>query len=149
MSWSASIDRRAETRFLARYHPAAVDHILGEAARVGAVGAARVMRGYAPVGTSDRQGQYYRRMGLGHGTFKKSVKAAKIRGRGSLIRGLQGRTIGYVIGPIGKTAFTRAWIEYGTSNERANPWVARSAAEALSTAQRASEAVLTLYADMS
>lgn len=142
----ARIDRAAEKKMLRGYREEEVVRILKEAAKVGASAGAKVLKGKAPVGMSNRPSQYYRRLGLSHGTFRRSVKAAAIRGRGSAIKGLQGRTIGYVIGPIGRNAFTRHWIESGTRHARANPWVERSAPEALSVAQRASEAVLQAYA---
>lgn len=144
MSFTARLDRAEEERYLRKFSGSAVDHILGEAAKVGAKAAAQVMRSAAPVGTAQRLSQYYRRMGLSHGTFRKSVRAALIRGRGSAIN-LQGRTIGYVIGPIGKNAFTRAWIEQGTSHARANPWVEQAASPALTVAREASESVLEVY----
>lgn len=129
------------------YSASAVEHVLKEAARVGGRDAAKVMRAVAPIGTSQRLSQYYRKLGLQHGTFRKSVKAAAIRGRGSMISGLQGRTVGMVIGPIGKNAFTRSWIEEGTRRGMpATHWVAHVAAAALSVARGASEAVLELYA---
>lgn len=146
--FTSQIDRRAELAKLRAYSNDAVDHILKEAARVGAGGAKKVMVAEAPVGTAQRLSQYYRKMGLSHGTFRKSIRAAAIRGRGSMIGGLQGRTVGYVVGPIGKNAFTRAWIEFGTRRGMpANPWVERSASEALSVAREASGAVLALYAE--
>lgn len=145
-AFSLRIDRTAERRMLGGYSPDAVEHILKEASKVGAQDAAKVMRSAAPVGTASRLGQYYRRMSLAHGTFRKSVRAAAIRGRGSAIKGLQDKTIGQVIGPIGKTAFTRAWIELGTTHSRANPWVEKVSTVALGAAQRGSDAVLSLYA---
>ena len=146
-SFTAIIDRKAEMAMLRGYSSSAVDYILKEAARVGAKGALAVMRDAAPIGTSSRLSQYYRKMGLGHGTFRKSVRAAPIRGRGSAISGLQGRTVGQVIGPMGKNAFTRAWIEFGTRRgERADPWVERIASAAFTVAREASESVLALYA---
>ena len=87
------------------YRTDAVDHILREAAKVGGQDGAKVMRGAAPIGTSEREGQYYRRQGLGHGTFRKSVRAAAIRGRGSAIKGLQAKTVGVVM----RYAFRGRW----------------------------------------
>ena len=145
-SFIARIDRHEEEKMLRGYSGAAVDHILTQAAKVGAVGAAQVMKAEAPIGTSERLSQYYRRMGLGHGTFRKSVRAAPIRGRGSMISGLQGKTVGQVIGPMGRNAFTRAWIEEGTARGMpATHWVERVAHAALSVAREASDAVLALY----
>lgn len=139
------VDRTAEKRLLAAYRPQQVDVILRGAAKHGADDAAKVLRSDAPIGTSERQGQYYRRMGLPHGTFRKSVRAAAIRGRGSAIAGLQARTVGQVIGPMGKNAFTRAWRELGTTHARATHWMAQVAAAVLAVAQRGSEAVLVRY----
>lgn len=128
------------------YREAEVIGILKEAAKLGAQAAAKVLKPKAPIGTAERLSQYYRRLGLQHGTFRRTIRAAAIRGRGSAIQGLQGRTIGWVIGPMGKNAFTRHWIEYGTRHARSNPWVERSATEALSVARGASDAVLSAYA---
>ena len=146
MSFTAHLDRSAELKQLRRYGNAEIDRILKESAKLGANAAAKVLRAAAPIGKSQRPSQYYRRNGLGHGTFRKSVKAAIIRGRGSMIAGLQGRTIGYVIGPMGSKGFTRNWIEHGTRRGMpANPWVERESTAALSVAQRASESVLEAY----
>lgn len=142
---TVTIDRTAEKRLLARYSAVAVEHVMGEAAKVGAQAGAKVLRAAAPIGVARRLSQYYRRMGLGHGAFRSSVRAAAIRGRHSAISGLQGATIGYVIGPIGRNAFTRGWIELGTRHQRANAWVERTADAALATAKAGSEAVLDLY----
>lgn len=146
MSFTARIDRADEKRMLKGYSDDAVQHILTDAAKEGGRAGAAVLKAAAPVGVSARLSQYYRRLGLPHGTFRRSVRAAPIRGRGSAISGLQARTVGVVVGPMGSKAFTRGWIEQGTTHSRANPWVERSAAAALSAAQRGSEAVLELYA---
>lgn len=147
-SFTATIDRREEQKFLKGYSASAVEHILGEAAKEGGKAGAAVLKSNAPIGTSARLSQFYRKMGWGHGKLRGSVRAAMIRGRNSFIPNLQGRTIGYVIGPIGKAAFTRAWVEGGTARgEAANPWVESGATAALSVAREASEAVLTLYAE--
>jgi hypothetical protein len=171
VSFTARIDREAEKRLLARYSADNVLFILKEAARVGAQGGAKVMKAEAPVGESKRLSQYYRRMGLGHGSFRQSIRAALIRGRGSAIKGLQGKTVGYVIGPMGKNAFTRAWVEAGTKahdqgrrnagragrevqqghgkgqhpGAEGRRWMGAVAGPALDTARAASEAVLDLY----
>lgn len=141
-----TIDREAEKRMLRGYSSEAVTFILKQAAKAGGKAAAAVVKAEAPIGTSTRLSQYYRKMGLAHGTFRHSVRAAEIRGRGSMIKGLQGNTVGQVIGPIGKNAFTRAWIELGTVHQKARPWIEPLAAAALSVARSASEAVLDLYA---
>lgn len=136
---------------MARFKPAAVDRALEDAAKAGATAAVKVLRPRAPVGTSQHPSLYYRRNGLSHGTFRKSVRAAKIRGRRSALAGLQGRTIGYVIGPLGKNAFTRYWIEAGTHGPgrhrvAARPWIEGAASSTFSVARSASEAKLTAYA---
>jgi len=153
-SYSATIDRREEERMLAGYSASAVDHILKEAAKYGGKAGAAVMKGEAPTFAYDmtRQGKrmFYRRNSLKEGTFKRSVRAAAIRGRGTAIRGLQGRTVGVVIGPIGKNAFTRHWIELGTRHgEKGSHWVEKAAREALRASYEASDSVLTLYAKRS
>ena len=135
---TVTVDRRAEKAMLARYTPEKVTSILKEAAKEGGKAGAAVLRSAAPIGTSQRLSQYYRRMGLGHGTFRRSVRAAAIRARGG---------IGSKIGPMGRNAFTRGWIELGTTHSRANPWVERSATSALNAAQRGSEAVLERYSN--
>lgn len=141
-----TLDTRAQDKLLRKFRPVEVEKILGKAALAGANSGRKVLTGRAPVGTSKREGQFYRRNGYGHGTFLGSVKARRIRKRG-----LQEKTIGYVIGPIGKRAFTRHWIEYGTRShgkhpgERATHWVERSADAAFSEAQKASEDALIRY----
>jgi len=127
------------------YTSEAVTRILKEAAKDGAQAAKAIVKPAAPVGTSTHLSQYYRRLGLPHGTLRKAVKVGYIRGRGSMIKGLQGATVGYVIGPMGKSAFTRGWIEYGTRRQRANPWLEKVAGMALAAAHRASENVLERY----
>lgn len=95
--------------FLNLYDGPDIDKVLQKAALAGAKAAERIVRPAVPIGTSRRPSQYYRRQGLGHGTFARTVKARRIRKRGD-----QRTTIGYVIGPAGKNAFTRAWIAGGT-----------------------------------
>ena len=138
-AFTARLDRTAERRMLARFKPHEVDHVLLEAAKVGGQAGAKVLRSNAPVGTAARLSQYYRAHGLSHGTLRKSVRAAQIRGRHTAIVGLQGRTVGYVIGPIGRQAFTRAWVEARTH------WTEHTAPAALAVAHDASDAVLVLY----
>lgn len=109
-----------------------------------------VMRQRAPVGRSAHLSQYYRRSGLGHGTFRKSVTSRKIRGRSAAIN-IQGKTIGVVMGPIGKNAFTRFWIEEGTRGPgrhrvAANPWVEAVAPSAFAAARIATDRMLESYA---
>jgi hypothetical protein len=143
--FTAKFDRRQEKEMLKGYSPEAVTNILQEAAKHGATEGAKVLRAEAPIGVAERLSQYYRRKGLAHGTFRKSVRAAMIRGRRALVTGLQGKTVGYVMGPLGPNAFTRGWIEAGTTHSRANPWVARTSDAAFSVARQGSEAVLELY----
>jgi hypothetical protein len=145
--FTAKLDREDEKKMLARYKSDAVEYILKEAAKAGGKAGAQVLKAEAPIGTSKRLSQYYRRNGLKHGTFKRSIRAALIRGRGSAIKGLQGKTVGYVIGPIGKNAFTRAWIELGTKHQPAHHWMEDVASAALGASYAASDAVLTLYAE--
>ena len=149
--FTAKLDTRQQDAFLRRYKPDAVDRVLTEAAAVGAKAGVVVLRNHAPTGTSSHPSQYYRRNGLGHGTFRKSIKAAKIRGRHSSLGGLQGKTIGYVMGPMGKNAFTRAWREAGTSGPgrhrvRGLHWTQAAAGPSFSVARSASETVLERYA---
>lgn len=143
--FTSRVDRRAELAKLRHYSADAVDHILREAAKVGANGAKVVIKAEAPIGTSTRLSQYYRAHGLGHGTLRASVRAAPIRGRGSMIKGLQARTVGYVIGPIGKNAFTRYWVEMGTRHQPGQHWLAHILSAAVSVARSGSGAVLDLY----
>ena len=115
---------------LRAYTPQQVNRVLKQSAKYGGAAAAKVMKAKAPVGTSSRLSQYYRKMGLKHGTLRRSVRAAAIRKRG----------IGAVIGPMGSKAFTRHWVEARMH------WTASLASTALSVAHRASDAVLTAYA---
>ena len=130
---TVKVDRSQEIRMLRRYSTDNLDKILKQAAKEGARSAKMVMSSQAPIGRSERPSQSYRKHGLGHGTFRKSVKQAAIR------RGGKG-VVGQVVGPMGPNAFTRHWIEKRTG------WVGRVASEALKAAQRASEAVLEAYA---
>lgn len=147
---SLEIDTREQDRFLRRYNARGVETALTVAAAAGGKAGAAVLRSAAPVGKSARQSQYYRKSGLGHGTFKKSVTSRKIRGRSGALN-VQGQTVGVVIGPIGKNAFTRYWIEAGTKGpgqhrQRANPWVERSADETFRAARVATDNMLEAYA---
>lgn len=149
--FKATIDKRAQDRFLARYTGTNVDEVLTKAAQVGGKAASLALRDKAPIGTAKRLGQYYRRKELKHGTFRKSVTSRKIRGRRAALKGLQGRTVGVVIGPIGPNAFTRAWLEFGTvgpgkHRQQGTHWVERAAIESLEVARLGSDSVLTEYA---
>ena len=128
---SVALDRKAEVRMLRRFRTDNVNAILRQAAKEGARAGKQVMAAAAPVGSSSRPSQYYRRMGLGHGTLRKSVKAKAIKSR---------KAIGQVIAPMGPNAFTRHWVERRTG------WTVRVAGAVLTTAQRASEALLEAYA---
>jgi ABC-type nitrate/sulfonate/bicarbonate transport system substrate-binding protein len=133
------------------YTSEAVTVALTAAAAAGAKAGTVILRADAPIGTSQRLSQYYRKMGLGHGTFRSSVKAAKIRGRGSAIRGLQGKTIGYVLGPIGRKAFTRYWLESGFRHVggvtvMGTHWVEHAAPMVFAVTKQASERSLEVYA---
>lgn len=148
--FTARLDTRAQDAFLRRYKPDAVDRILTEAAAAGAKAGVNVLRNRAPTGSSSHPSQYYRRNGLGHGTFRKSVKAAKIRGRRGAIN-IQGKTVGYVMGPMGKNAFTRSWREAGTNGPgrhhvRGLHWTEAAAGQSFSVARGASEGILVRYA---
>ena len=136
---TVKLDRRQEQRLLAAFKAQPVQRIMGIAAEKGAKAAAKVVKSRAPIGTAARLSQYYRRMGLGHGTLRRSVRAAPIRTRGAGIRG-------YVVGPMGRNAFTRGWVELGTRRSAGKHWLASTASAALSVARDASEAVLQLYA---
>lgn len=102
------IDDREWQRYVRKFGPRELDKLLAKASGAGARAAAKTIKADAPVGTS-APSQFYRANGLGHGTFKRSIKAARIRKVG-----VQARTVGHVIGPMGKLGFTRAWVEGGT-----------------------------------
>jgi hypothetical protein len=151
--FSASLDTRAQDRFLARYSSANVDKAMTAAGLRGATAARAVLKERAYTGKSLRPSQYYRRMKLEHGTLKASVRAAKIKGRGSALGGLQGRTIGWVIGPIGKNAFTRHWVEKGFQHAgkggkrvEGHPWVEEAASETLEVANHVADSLMSAYA---
>lgn len=109
MASTFTIDDREWQRYVRKFSPREIDKMLAKASAAGARAAAKVIKAQAPVGTSDRPSQFYRQNGLRHGAFKKSVKAARIRARRA-----NAGTVGHVIGPMGKTGFTRAWVEGGT-----------------------------------
>lgn len=95
--------------FLKHYTKPELEKILQKAAAAGARAAAPVLVASAPVGRTKRQSQFYRRQGAGHGMFRASIKARRIRRRG-----IQKGVIGFVVGPAGKFGFTRHWIAGGT-----------------------------------
>ena len=156
MTATLVIDDRQQRALLAKFTQQKVDKVLQSAARAGANAMADVVRGAAPVGVSRRPSQFYRRQGLGHGTFLGSIKARRIRKRG-----LNSQTIGFVVGPAGKFGFTRHWITGGTRphlirrgrggriqhpGSKGNPFIERVAAEASRAAVAKSEAILTRHA---
>lgn len=159
-NFKATLDDRQERALFARYTPRKVEKILSAAGAAGARAAANVMRPKAPVGQGKREGQYYRRKHLGHGTFRGSVGARKVRrySRGG-IKGLQSNTLAWVVGPVGLNAFTRWWIEDGTKahvlrkrgiahpGAPARPWFRSVVGPASAMAQSVTEAILTRYAN--
>lgn len=137
-AFTLRIDRTQELRLLDRFSERSVDKIMREAAKVGAKAAELSMRPEAPVGAAERLSQYYRRMGLKHGTLRRSVRAAKIRSRAA---------IGYVVGPIGSKSFTRHWVELGTYQAKPHPWFGPAAKRASAVAMDVGDSVLRHYAD--
>jgi hypothetical protein len=95
--------------------PAPVDKALRAARTQAGRAAGRIVKTAAPRGKSERAGPYYRRHGLGHGTFAASVRARAIK------RGARQGIRGVVIGPMGKQAFTRHWIAFGTKEHLIPP----------------------------
>ena len=104
-----TIDDREWQRYVSRFSPVEIDRIMLKASRAGAAAAAKVIKAQAPIGTSDRPSQFYRANSGKHGSFRASVKARKIRQRGT-----NARTIGHIVAPMGAFGFTRAWVEAGT-----------------------------------
>ena len=148
MAGTFTVDDRAQKALMRHYDPKKLERVFAASARAGANAVSAVLERAAPVGTSARLSQFYRREGLRHGAFRASVKARKIRKSG-----LQRRTIGYVVGPAGRAGFTRAWIAGGTQRheiqmprggviqhpgQRANPWLARASRAALAAGEKAS-----------
>ncbi len=146
MAATFRIDDRQTQAFMRRYTPREIDKVLQLAAAAGARAGAKVERAHAPIGKSKRESQFYRRQHAGHGEFARSVKATKVRQRG-----IQARTIAYVVGPQGKFGFTRAWIEGGTKphkghpGQAANPWFERGLPAALKAAETATRTVIDKY----
>lgn len=140
-----SLDRRAEKAYIAKFKPTKVDAVLKKASAAGAMAAKSVVKGGAPTGTSRREGQFYRRTGLGHGTFASSISAKAIR------HSREPRTVGHVIGPMGKKGFTRAWREFGTKPHHGHPgsrglhWLGNVAGRAFAEARVVSERFLVEY----
>jgi hypothetical protein len=147
MAGTFIVDDRAQKALIRHYAPDKLARIFQASARSGAKAVESVLRPAAPVGDSVRPSQFYRRQGLSHGAFAATVKARRIRKRGA-----NRTTIGFVIGPGGRNAFTRHWIAGGTRAHRigriqhpgqqANPWVERAAGRATSLGNRASEVVI-------
>lgn len=150
---SFRIDDHEWQAFIRRYSPREIDRIMQLAAAAGARAGAKVLKASAPVGRSSRPSQFYRREGGGHGQFKASVRAGRIRKRG-----VQARTIGYVVGPMGKFGFTRSWIAGGVRphgyktrpgkhpGASPNPWFERAQSPAERAAEEASRRVIEKYA---
>lgn len=121
------VDDREQRAFMRRYTPTEIDKVITTAAAAGARAGAKVLKRAAPIGTSRYPSQFYRRMGLGHGAFRNSVGARKVRQRG-----VNKRTIAYEVGPLRPMGFTRSWIAGGTRphgghpGQRANPWFDRA-----------------------
>ncbi len=146
MTATFRIDDHQTQAFMRRYTPREIDKIMQLAAAAGGRAGAKVARQQAPVGGSKREGQFYRRQHADHGAFARSVKASKVRQRG-----IQARTIAYIVGPQGKFGFTRAWIEGGTKphgghpGQAANPWFERTMPAALKAADTATRTVIDKY----
>ena len=155
MAGTYKVDDSGQRALMRHYAPDKLDKIFAASARAGAKAAESVMQAAAPVGKSKRPSQFYRRQALGHGTFKDSVKARRIRKRN-----INRETVGFVVGPAGKAGFTRHWISGGTRphlirrgrggrikhpGSRGNPWVERVAGRALAAATKASDAVIVRY----
>lgn len=160
-----TLDTRQQDALSAKLTPAAIEQLLNRAAKAGAVAGVGVLRPAAPRGSQKRLSQYYRRMHLSHGTFRRTVQGKAIKRRDW---DLSHFTVGYVLGPMGDNAFTRAWIEYGTAphdqrfkgakknfgrgrgqhpGERATFWMQRSAPRAFAAATAASDQILGRYPD--
>jgi hypothetical protein len=142
----AYIDRRQEKQYLARFASSPLDRVKRKAATAAGAAAKPILKGAAPVGSSRREGQFYRREGYGHGTFRGSIRSRAIRRTGRNIQ-----TVGVVVGPMGKTGFTRAWREGGTRPHGGHPgsrgthWLERAAPGATAAASGAADAILTRY----
>lgn len=131
---TAELDRRAELRMLAAYTPVQIARALSEAAAAGAQAGAPILRAAAPVGRGKLDARY-RREGLRHGTFRGTVRAAAIHRVGPA-----GET-GQVVGPMGRHAFVRGWIE------RRTRWGAHAAGRVEVAMRAASDRVLVRYAE--
>lgn len=155
MAGTYTVDDRGQRALMRHYEPAKLKRVFQAAARAGAKAAEPIIVSAAPTGKSERPSQFYRREGLGHGTFRGSVKARNIRKRG-----INKNVIGYVVGPAGKHGFTRHWVSAGTRphrmrrgqfagamhpGSRGDPWVDRAGPRALDAASRASDAVILRY----
>lgn len=129
---TVQVDRREELRMLRAYSPAEIARVLTEAAKAGADEGSRTMRGQAPIGRGPLDSRY-RRAGLGHGTFRSTVRAAEIRRPGP--SGERGQ----VVGPMGRHSGIRGFVEKRTG------WGARSASRVAGVMRAASDAVLARY----
>ena len=149
-----TIDDRQWQAYVRKFTPKEIDKLMTRATAIGSRAAAKVIKPQAPIGTSNRPSQFYRANGGGHGSFRASVRAKKIRPRGN-----NARTIGYVIGPMGKFGFTRAWAEYGTKphgyrsrpgrhpGAKARPWFGAAASAGEAAATSATQRILDKYAE--
>lgn len=122
---------------LEHYTPEAVARILETAAEAGAKAAAKVVEAGVPVGRTPGRSPLYRRLGLNHGALRGSTRAARFRDRS---------LPGFVIGPIGRAAFTRSWVDQGNRHQRGQHYIDRTGRRALLEAEHASDRVLTSYA---
>ena len=104
-----TVDSRLVDELMRRLEPAQFDKVMRAARAAGGRKGGAMLRSKAPRGASDRAGQFYRREGLEHGTFARSVRFRSIR------RGSRQGIRGVVMGPMGRLGFTRHWIAYGTA----------------------------------
>jgi hypothetical protein len=155
MAGTFRVDDSGTRALLRHYGQDKLDRIFQSSARAGAKAAEPILQRAAPRGRSRKRSQFYRREGLQHGAFAATVKARRIRKKG-----IQKRTIGFVVGPAGRNAFTRHWIGGGVRphlirrgrggriqhpGHTADRWVEQAAPAALAAANRASEAVIVRY----
>lgn len=127
------VDRRAELRMLAGYTPEAIERILVEAAAAGGDAGAPMMKGAAPIGRGPLDSRY-RRAGLRHGAFRDTVTSARIHRRG------RAGEVGVVVGPMGRHAWIRGFVEKRTR------WGVRTAGRVVVAMRQASDRVLVRYA---
>ena len=134
---SVRIDRRDELAMLSHYTPREVSSALLAAGEAGAKAGASVLRAAAPVGSGPLS-RLYRRLGLTHGALREAVRGVAFHGPDGLI--------GFVLGPIGRGAVARHWVELGTRRGmRANPWLERTAPAANAAAHSTADRALAQY----